>query len=98
MIDIVVKSKFTVIGKLGQGLATEGSSWVPPLWEEANDKFSEISNLAKLNPDGSIAGWIVSSNSDSFFKGCPAAPHKDTALISRAFFQNGKPTDHFTSS
>ncbi|GLI10060.1 AraC family transcriptional regulator [Paenibacillus tyrfis] len=69
MVDIIVKRKFTVIGKMGEGLATEGSVWIPPLWKEANSKFAEISNLAKLNSDGSIVGiWGAMSDVDGKFE------------------------------
>lgn len=33
---------FTVIGKEGKGLAAEGSSWVPLLWDGVNEHFEEI--------------------------------------------------------
>ncbi|WP_235206637.1 GyrI-like domain-containing protein [Paenibacillus tyrfis] len=69
MVDIIVKRKFTVIGKMGEGLATEGAVWIPPLWKEANSKFAEISNLAKLNSDGSIVGvWGAMSDVDGKFE------------------------------
>jgi len=53
---------------MGKGLASEGPVWIPPLWNEANSRFAEISSLAKLNPDGSIAGiWGAMSDIDEKF-------------------------------
>ncbi|MGO2637528.1 MAG: GyrI-like domain-containing protein, partial [Enterococcus viikkiensis] len=34
-----------VIGKEGRGLAEEGSSWVPLLWDQMNTHFEEIVGL-----------------------------------------------------
>lgn len=69
VVDIVVKRKFTVIGKMGEGLAAEGAVWIPPLWKEANRNFDEISQLAKLNSDGSMVGiWGAMSDLDEKFE------------------------------
>ncbi|GGD56755.1 hypothetical protein GCM10010911_13110 [Paenibacillus nasutitermitis] len=40
MVDIIVRRKFKVIGKMGEGLAREGPVWIPPLWKEANSNFA----------------------------------------------------------
>jgi len=68
LVDITVKQQFTVIGKMGEGLVTEAPVWIPPLWEEANNRFAEISNLAKLSADGSLVGiWGAMSDIDEKF-------------------------------
>jgi hypothetical protein len=54
-VKIVSKAGFALIGKMGQGKATEGPQWILPLWKEANENFHEIKPLAELDPDGNIA-------------------------------------------
>lgn len=62
-VQIVVKPSFAVIGKLGQGLSSEASMWIPALWKEANDNFNEIRNLAKKDIAGNIIGiWGAMSD------------------------------------
>lgn len=56
VVEIVEKQQFSVIGKMGKGLANEGPKWIPPLWQEANSNFIEIGNLAKLDAEGNIVG------------------------------------------
>lgn len=69
MVEIVEKGQFSVIGKMGIGLASEASSWIPPLWQEANNNFSEISSLAKLDAEGSITGiWGAMSDVNDKFE------------------------------
>lgn len=69
VVAIVEKEQFSVIGKLGQGLANEGPKWIPPLWQEANSNFVEISNLAKLDSEGNIVGiWGAMSDVDDNFE------------------------------
>ena len=69
MVDIIEKQQFSVIGKLGKGLAIEGPKWIPPLWQEANSNFAEISNLAKLDAEGNIIGiWGAMSDVDEKFE------------------------------
>ena len=68
-VKFIEKHSFSVIGKLGQGPSSEGFKWIPPLWQEANSKFGEISNLAKRNEAGNIAGiWGVMSDIDEKFE------------------------------
>jgi predicted transcriptional regulator YdeE len=68
--EIIVKGQFSVIGKMGKGLAIEGSNWIPSLWQEANNNFAEISNLAKLDAEGNIAGiWGAMSDVNDKFEG-----------------------------
>lgn len=38
--------EFTVIGKEGKGLASEGGSWVPTLWELATEHFEDLAEVA----------------------------------------------------
>ncbi|WP_235550993.1 GyrI-like domain-containing protein [Paenibacillus sp. Soil787] len=69
MVDIIEKQQFSVIGKMGEGLAIEGTKWIPPLWQEANSNFAEISNLAKLDAEGNITGiWGAMSDVDEKFE------------------------------
>ncbi|KRF13594.1 GyrI-like domain-containing protein [Paenibacillus sp. Soil787] len=69
MVEIVEKQKFSVIGKTGKGLSNEGPKWIPPLWQEANSNFIEISNLAKLDAEGNIVGiWGAMSDVDDNFE------------------------------
>lgn len=69
MVEIVEKEQFAVIGKMGKGLANEGPKWIPPLWQEANSSFTEISNLAKLDAEGNIVGiWGAMSDIDDKFE------------------------------
>jgi predicted transcriptional regulator YdeE len=63
VVEIIEKQRFSVIGKLGEGLSSESSNWIPPLWQEANSKFIEISDLAKLDVNGNIVGiWGAMSD------------------------------------
>lgn len=43
VVEIVEKEQFSVLGK---GVANEAPKWIPPLWQEANNNFIEICNLA----------------------------------------------------
>lgn len=68
-VKIISKPSFAMIGKMGQGKATEGAQWIPPLWKEANENFHEIKPLAKLDPDGNIAGiWGAMSDIEEKFE------------------------------
>ena len=67
-IQIVEKDKINVIGKMGQGSVGNSFEWIQDLWDDANEHFNEIGNLAKLNKDGSFAGfWGAMSNIDETF-------------------------------
>lgn len=69
MIEIIEKQQFSVIGKMGTGLAIDSSKWIPSLWQEANNNFSEISNLAKLDASGNIMGiWGAMSDINENFE------------------------------
>ncbi|MET3544776.1 hypothetical protein ABID47_001370 [Paenibacillus favisporus] len=43
MVGIVEKEPFSVLGKRR---ADEVPEWIPPLWQEVNNDYIEISNLA----------------------------------------------------
>lgn len=68
-VKFIEKDSFTVVGKLGQGLSDESFKWIPPLWEDANSNFNEISSLAKLDDEGNIVGiWGAMSDIDEKFE------------------------------
>lgn len=54
---------FTVIGKEGKGLAQDGSSWVPPLWEIVNEKIIEVAEEVATEP-ASIHLWGLMSDEE----------------------------------
>ena len=54
-LKIVQKDAFSVIGK--QGSTADGEGFIARLWQEANEHFSEVMELAKKDPDGSFAGF-----------------------------------------
>lgn len=56
---------FTVIGKEGSGLAAEGSSWVPLLWDNVNEHFEEIAKNVTLTPD-EIHLWGLMSDENTW--------------------------------
>jgi len=56
VVELVEKQQFSVIGKVGEGLSSESSNWIPPLWKEANSHFVEINDLAKIDAEGNIVG------------------------------------------
>lgn len=65
--EIIVKEKFCVIGK--EGSTELGEGFVAKLWEDANSHFGEVAPLAKLRPDGSLAGcWGAMSDLSRSFK------------------------------
>lgn len=57
---------FTVIGKLGEGLAAEGSSWVPPLWQLANEHFEELASVVQPESLSVLHLWGLMSDSSSW--------------------------------
>jgi predicted transcriptional regulator YdeE len=68
-VKIISKPSFCVIGRLGQGPANCGPQWIKPLWDEANGKFNEISNLAKYDETGKLVGiWGLMSDVSEQFK------------------------------
>lgn len=63
----VKKDAFAVIGK--EGSTREGDGWIARLWEEANTHFHEVSGLAKLEQDGTMAGvWGAMSDFSRSFQ------------------------------
>ncbi|MBB3073202.1 putative transcriptional regulator YdeE [Paenibacillus baekrokdamisoli] len=69
MVELIEKQRFSVIGKSGEGLSSESSNWILPLWQEANNNFFEISDLAKLDVDGNIVGiWGAMSDVSGNFE------------------------------
>lgn len=46
MVEIIEKEQFSVIGKLGKGIAIEAPQWILSLRKEANSNFIEISKLS----------------------------------------------------
>lgn len=60
----VTLSEFAVIGKEGKGLATEASSWVPTLWELANDDFEQLSEIANDIELPTVELWGLMSDGD----------------------------------
>lgn len=63
------KQSFTVIGKLGQGFSSDSQSWIPTLWQEANNNFEEIRSLAKTDESGNIVGiWGAMSDVSEKFE------------------------------
>lgn len=57
---------FAVIGKLGDGLAEDGSSWVPPLWETANNHFEELGAVVNQKELTEIRMWGLMSDSTAW--------------------------------
>lgn len=67
-VEIIKKDSFNVIGKLGQGSATGGTEWIPPLWQNANGNFNEISNLVKYDDGKPVGIWGAMSDVAEKFK------------------------------
>lgn len=57
---------FTVIGKLGEGLAADGGSWVPPLWQLANEHFEELASELKAESTSELHLWGLMSDTSSW--------------------------------
>lgn len=57
---------FTVIGKLGEGLAEDGPSWVPPLWQLANEHFDELASVVKEDGLPTFHLWGLMSDQSSW--------------------------------
>ena len=69
----VERPAFYVIGKEGKGLAEEGASWVPALWELATKDFEEIEFLVRaLARNRSLLGRR--SSPDRKFSSCRLGP------------------------
>lgn len=68
-VNIITKKSFSVIGKLGQGAAGESVKWIQALWEDANNSFNEIGNMAKVDNKGNISGvWGIMSDIEEKFE------------------------------
>lgn len=62
-----IKASFTVIGK--EGSTNDGDGFIQRLWEDANSHFNEVSELAKKDDTGSLAGiWGAMSDLSHSFK------------------------------
>lgn len=67
-VDMVTRGPITVIGKMGEGPAGLGATWIPALWEAANRDFLDIAHLAKRGADGSLAGlWGAMADENGAF-------------------------------
>lgn len=63
-IALEYRETFTVIGKLGEGVADAAPDWIRPLWKEAAQKADEVSILVDKGADGSLTGvWGLMGNS-----------------------------------
>lgn len=62
----VVLAEFTVIGKEGKGLAEDGGSWVPPLWDLANEHFEELTAVIPEEALTEINLWGLMSDEESW--------------------------------
>ena len=66
-INIFSKESFKLIGK--EGSTEMKGNWIQKLWNQANDNFDQISNLAKLDENGNIVGmWGAMSDFERKFK------------------------------
>ncbi|MGZ9583719.1 GyrI-like domain-containing protein [Paenibacillus marinisediminis] len=69
LVHIEERESIAIIGKVGQGLSAEGSNWIPALWQEANQNFNEIRDLAKIDEAGNIVGiWGAMSDISETFE------------------------------
>ncbi|GCF92930.1 AraC family transcriptional regulator [Enterococcus florum] len=57
---------FVVIGKEGQGLAEEASSWVALLWDQMNTHFDEISPLINVTEMSQLHLWGLMSDRENW--------------------------------
>lgn len=60
-IQRISKSAFSVIGKAGEGLVEDSSSWVPNLWEHFNEHFAEVAETV-TEPDFTVHLWGLMSD------------------------------------
>lgn len=104
-VKIIYMPSFCVIGKLGQGSSDAGPTWIKPLWDEANSRFDEISDVVKYDESGKIAGiWGIMSDIGEQFKrwgtegkylaGCEV---KDNAIASSGWTLWKIPTQTYVS-
>ncbi|WP_312499101.1 GyrI-like domain-containing protein [Enterococcus sp.] len=59
---------FYVIGKEGKGLAEDGGSWVPALWELATKDFQEIEFLVSNQEAKDLEFWGLMSDGDKWLE------------------------------
>lgn len=57
---------FTVIGKVGEGLAEDGASWVPPLWQLTNEHFDELGDVVPVAEMTELHLWGLMSDTSSW--------------------------------
>lgn len=57
---------FTVIGKVGEGLAEDGASWVPPLWQLTNEHFEELGAVVPVSEMTELHLWGLMSDTSSW--------------------------------
>ena len=63
----IIKPAFAVIGM--EGSTADGPGFIAALWEKANSRFGEVAPLAKMNPDGSLAGvWGAMTDMSRSFR------------------------------
>jgi predicted transcriptional regulator YdeE len=62
---IIYKETFSVIGKMGQGMADSPKSWILPLWKETTACFDEIAHVIRKDEKGTPAGvWGAMNDID----------------------------------
>ena len=62
-----IKESFSVIGK--EGSTNDGNGFIQKLWQDANENFTEVANLAKKDNKGNILGiWGAMSDFSRSFK------------------------------
>lgn len=67
-IKVIEKDKVYVIGKMGEGASNSNSTWIQELWDDANNHFNEIKDIAKLDKNGHLVGfWGVMTDIDELF-------------------------------
>lgn len=57
---------FYVVGKEGKGLAEEGPSWVPALWDLATKDFEEIEFLLADQEAENLQFWGLMSDGENW--------------------------------
>ena len=59
---------FYVVGKEGKGLAEEGPSWVPALWDLATKDFEEIEFLLADQEAENLQFWGLMSDGENWLE------------------------------
>ena len=59
---------FYVVGKEGKGLAEEGPSWVPALWDLATKDFEEIEFLLADQEAEDLQFWGLMSDGENWLE------------------------------